>query len=140
MKILIINGPNLNFVGKREPEIYGSENFEDSLAEWKELFPQIEIHYFQSNHEGAIIDRIQQLFSEDFQGLIINGGAFSHYSYAILDALRILKIPIIEVHLSNIFKREAFRHHSVLSAACEGMISGFGMKSYVLALEYFSLK
>jgi 3-dehydroquinate dehydratase II len=139
MKILLINGPNLNFVGKREPEIYGSENFEDKLGEWKAEFPQIELVYFQSNHEGEIIDCIQKAYSEPFDGLIINGGAFSHYSYAIFDALRILTIPIIEVHLSNIFKRESFRHHSVLSAACMGMISGFGMKSYVLALEYFQL-
>jgi len=140
MKILIINGPNLNFVGQREPEIYGKENFEEKLAEWKAKFPQINLVYFQSNHEGAIIDCIQKAYYEGFDGLIINGGAFSHYSYAIFDALRILTIPIVEVHLSNIFKREIFRHQSVLSAACVGMISGFGMKSYELALEYFELE
>lgn len=140
MKILIINGPNLNFVGKREPEIYGSENFDDAWQEWNAQFPDTELEYFQSNHEGEIIDRIQQVFYEDFEGLIINAGAFSHYSYAILDALRILNIPIVEVHLSNIFKRESFRHQSVISAACVGIISGFGMKSYTLALEYLQSK
>ena len=134
MKILIINGPNLNLLGKREPEIYGTESLEDLLASLRSKFPQVEILDFQSNHEGAIIDRIQQAMEEEVHGLIINAGAFTHYSYAIADALRMLNISKIEVHISHIFSREAFRHQSVTAVACDGMISGLGLKGYELAV------
>ncbi len=136
MKIHIINGPNLNLLGKREPEIYGTETFADILAEMQAQFPEIELSYFQSNHEGAIIDELQKIFHSDIKGLIINAGAFTHYSYAIYDALKLLNIPKIEVHLSHIFVRESFRHTSVLAAACEGMISGLGKEGYFCAVRY----
>lgn len=135
MKILIINGPNLNLLGKREPEIYGYQTFEDILSDLRALFPNQEILQFQSNHEGEIIDRIQKGMQEKLDGLIINGGAFTHYSYAIADALRALDIPKIEVHISHIFSRESFRHTSVFAPACDGMICGLGVKGYKLAVQ-----
>lgn len=135
MKFLIINGPNLNLLGKREPEIYGSQRLEDILADLHQAFPAVEILHFQSNHEGEIIDRIQQTMDENLEGLVINGGAFTHYSYAIADALRMLKIRKIEVHISHIFSRETFRHTSVFAPACDGMISGLGTQGYELALR-----
>ncbi len=136
MRILILNGPNLNLLGKREPEIYGSETFEDILAALRNAYPEIEIAYFQSNHEGAIIDRLQATMQEDWDGLVLNMGAFTHYSYAIYDTLRSLKVPKIEVHISHIFEREEFRHKSVTAPACDGMISGLGKKGYALAIEW----
>lgn len=135
MKLLIINGPNLNMLGKREPEIYGHETFEDILSELKSKNPEDTLDYFQSNYEGAILERIHKTLEEDFQAIIINAGAFTHYSYALLDALNLVKIPVIEVHMSHIHKREAFRHTSVISAACVGMITGFGKNSYQLAIH-----
>jgi len=135
MKILIINGPNLNLLGKREPEIYGSQTLDDILTALRSSFPTVEILHFQSNHEGTIIDRIQQTLTEDLNGLVINGGAFTHYSHGIADALRMLKIPKIEVHISHIFSREEFRHTSVFAPACDGMISGLGVKGYELAVR-----
>lgn len=140
-KIAIINGPNLNLLGKREPEIYGFETFDDILREMQGQFPDLTFHYFQSNHEGAIIDEIQKIFQEsDYNGLIINAGAFTHYSYAIYDALKMLTIPKIEVHLSHIFARETFRHTSVISAACDAMISGLGKTGYFCAVQYLVSK
>lgn len=136
MKILIINGPNLNMLGKREPEIYGTETFDDILQELKAAFPAIEIDYFQSNHEGAIVDRIQQILSDDLDGLVVNMGAFTHYSYAILDALKMISIPKVEVHISHLFSREAFRHKSVIGPACDGMISGLGKYGYFAAVGW----
>ena len=134
MKIVIINGPNLNLLGRREPGVYGSVSFEEYLTKLRAAYPEVEIDYFQSNHEGAIIDRIHaDGFSAD--GIILNAGAYTHTSVAIADAIRAVTTPVIEVHISNVHQREAFRHHSFLSAACRGVVLGFGMESYRLALE-----
>ena len=135
MKILVINGANLNMLGVREPHIYGNESLENIIDGLKMAFPACEIAHFQSNHEGALLDRLHAAYTEDFQGIVINGGAFTHYSYALRDALAMFSIPIIEVHLSHIFSREAFRHTSVLAPVCSGMISGFGKMSYHLAVQ-----
>jgi 3-dehydroquinate dehydratase-2 len=136
MKILIINGPNLNMLGRREEVFYGTESFDKILEQLKDKFPDVEIDYFQSNVEGDIVTRIQKLVDEKYQGLIINAGAYSHYSIAIHDALLIIQIPKIEVHISNIYLREEFRRKSVLTAACNGVIAGLGKESYRLAIDY----
>lgn len=137
-KIIIINGPNLNLLGKREPEIYGSLTFETYFESLKAKFPEFELFYFQSNVEGLLIDKIHETgFSYD--GIIINAGAYTHTSIAIADAIRAVKTPVIEVHISNVYSREEFRHHSYLSAACKACVIGFGMDSYRLALESFRL-
>lgn len=140
MKILLINGPNLNMLGKREPDIYGSETFEDILTQLREEFSDMEIDYFQSNHEGAIVDRLQATLEEDVQALVVNMGAFTHYSYAILDALKMVSVPKVEVHLSHLFSREAFRHTSVIAPACDGLISGFGKHGYRMAMMWILSK
>ena len=137
MKILIINGPNLNMLGKREEIFYGRETFENILEYLRNAFPKFELDYFQSNSEGKIIDKLQDL--DEYNGLIINPGAFSHYSIAILDALKILEIPCIEVHLSNIQAREDYRKISITAQACSGVISGMGKESYRLAIEWFKV-
>lgn len=135
-KIIIINGPNLNLLGKREPEIYGNGNFEDFFEKLQEEFSNVTLSYFQSNSEGAIIDKIQEVgFSYD--GIILNAGALTHTSIAIADALRAIETPAVEVHISNVFKREDYRHHSYLSEAVRGCIIGFGLNSYRLALISF---
>lgn len=131
MKILIVNGPNLNLLGTREPEIYGSVSMENVLDNLKNEFKNHEIQYYQSNHEGEIIDRLQQ---DDFEALIINPGAFTHYSYAIADALKNIKTPKIEVHISNIYQREAFRQKSVTAAYTDSVLSGLGTDGYRLAI------
>ncbi|HLP03804.1 MAG TPA: type II 3-dehydroquinate dehydratase [Paludibacter sp.] len=132
--IQIINGPNLNLLGKREPTVYGSRSFEDYLLQLQGFFPDAKLDYFQSNSEGALIDKIHETgFSCD--GIVINAGAYTHTSVAIADAIRAIEAPVIEVHISNVFKREAFRHHSHLSEACKGCIVGFGMDSYRLAVD-----
>ena len=136
MKILLINGPNLNLLGRREPEIYGYETFADILNDLRAEFSELEITYFQSNHEGAIIDRLHEVLDEELDGLVLNMGAFTHYSYAILDALKALTLPKVEVHLSHLFTREAFRHQSVIAPACDGMISGLGKDGYALAIQW----
>jgi 3-dehydroquinate dehydratase II len=136
MKILIINGPNLNMLGRREEAFYGTESFEKILEQLKERYPDVEIDYFQSNMEGEIVTRIQQLADEKYSGLIINAGAYTHYSIAIHDALLIPQILKVEVHITNIYHREKFRRKSVLSAACHGVIAGFGKESYRLAIEF----
>ena len=136
MKILIINGPNLNLLGKREPEIYGNRSFEQFLDELRGQFPHVELDYFQSNHEGDLIDRIQETgFSTD--GIVLNAGAFTHTSIALADAVGAITTPVIEVHISNVHKRESFRHHSYLSAKCVGCIVGLGLDGYRLAVAYF---
>ena len=135
MKILILNGPNLNRLGRREPSIYGSESMESCLARLRSLYPDDTIDYAQSNVEGVLIDRLQQADDEGTAGIVLNAGAYTHTSIALLDAIRSLSCPVIEVHLSNVHQREAFRHHSVISAACKGVICGFGMDSYRLAIE-----
>lgn len=136
MKISIINGPNLNLLGKREPEIYGSQTFEDFLALLKIKFPTVEFAYFQSNIEGELIDKIQEVgFS--FDGIIINAGAYTHTSIGIGDAIKAITTPVVEVHISNTFSRESFRHQSYISGNAKGVVLGFGMKSYELAIASF---
>ena|SRR6218665_3196016 len=132
MKILIINGPNLNLLGTREPEIYGSVSMEDYLSDLKNEFGSDEISYYQSNIEGELINRLQE---DNFEAVVINPGAFTHYSYAISDCLKNIHKPKIEVHISNIYKREEFRKKSVTAESCDAVISGFGMKGYRLALQ-----
>ena len=134
----IINGPNLNMLGAREPEIYGATAFEDYLDRLRELFPSLDIVYFQSNHEGDLIDYLQQDDVRHAYGVVINGGAFSHYSYAIADALRMVEAPLIEVHISNTYAREDFRQRDVLAPVCEGVIIGMGLDGYRLALANLS--
>ena len=134
----IINGPNLNLLGAREPEIYGATAFEDYLDRLRELFPSLDIVYFQSNHEGDLIDYLQQDEVRHAYGVVINGGAFSHYSYAIADALRMVEAPLIEVHISNTYAREDFRQRDVLAPVCEGVIIGMGLDGYRLALANLS--
>ena len=136
MKILILNGPNLNLLGKREPEIYGSDSFEDYLVDLKEKFSAIELEYFQSNHEGALIDKLHEVgFSYD--GIVFNAGAYTHTSVGLADAISGVTTPVIEVHISNVHQREEFRHKSYLSPVCKGVVLGFGLKSYDLAIESF---
>lgn len=133
-KIQIINGPNLNLLGKREPGIYGSSSFESYLPQLKAQFPDVEIDYYQSNIEGELIDKMQQVgFSYD--GIVLNAGAYTHTSVALLDCIRSLHSPVIEVHISNVHQREAFRHHSMISAGCKGVICGFGLQGYELAVR-----
>ena len=136
MKIQIINGPNLNLLGVREPDIYGSLSFEDYLEKLITLYPNVVISYFQSNTEGELIDKLHETgFSYD--GIILNAGAYTHTSIAIRDAIKSISTPVIEVHLSNIHAREPFRHRSMLAEVCKGVIAGFGMDSYRLAIEAF---
>ena len=136
MKISIINGPNLNLLGKREPEIYGSQTFEAYFNSLQEKFPQLELTYYQSNIEGELIDKIQELgFSYD--GIIINAGAYTHTSIGIGDAIKAISTPVVEVHISNTFSRESFRHQSYISGNAKGVVLGFGLKSYELALLSF---
>jgi 3-dehydroquinate dehydratase-2 len=136
MNIIIINGPNLNLLGKREPEVYGNETFEEYLNKLKTKYPQINFTYFQSNIEGELIDKIQEFgFSSD--GIIINAGAYTHTSIGIGDAIKAISTPAIEVHISNTFSRETFRHQSYISPSAKGVIIGFGLKSYDLAVESF---
>ncbi|WP_129618588.1 type II 3-dehydroquinate dehydratase [Bacteroides stercoris] len=134
MRIQIINGPNINLLGKREPSIYGSVTFEDYLAELRKKYTDVQIDYFQSNIEGELIDKIQQA-GFDADGIILNAGAYTHTSIALQDAIRSVTAPVIEVHISNVHAREAFRHVSMIACACRGVICGFGLNSYRLALE-----
>jgi 3-dehydroquinate dehydratase-2 len=136
MKIAILNGPNLNLLGKREPEIYGSQTFEDYFEILKDKFPQLELVYYQSNIEGELIGKIQELgFSYD--GIILNAGAYTHTSIGIGDAIKAVTTPVIEVHISNTYGRESFRHQSYISGNAKGVILGFGLKSYDLAIQSF---
>jgi len=138
MKILILNGPNLNLLGKREPEIYGSASFEDYFKVLVEKFSAVELEYFQSNHEGELIDKLHEVgFSYD--GIVMNAGAYTHTSVGLADAISGITTPVIEVHISNVHQREEFRHKSFLSPVCKGVILGFGLKSYDLAIESFSV-
>ena len=139
MQIAIINGPNLNLLGKRETNIYGNEDFNVFYAQLKSQYTQLELSYYQSNSEGQIVSKIQELgFGVD--GIILNPAAYSHTSIAIRDAISSIKVPVLEVHISNIYAREAFRNHSHISAVSVGVISGLGLKGYNLALDYFSKK
>lgn len=135
MNLLVINGPNLNLLGKREPHVYGRETLHDIQEHLKKKYPHVNFTFFQSNHEGAIVDALQSTIGKQFDGIIINGGAFTHYSYAIRDAIAMLAIPTIEVHISNIHLREEFRRHSVTAPVCVAQISGFGSAGYALAVE-----
>ena len=134
-KIVIINGPNLNLLGKREPTVYGNRGFEDYLDELRKRYAgKVELDYFQSNHEGALIDELHEK-GFDFDGIVLNAGAYTHTSVALHDAIRAITAPVIEVHISNVHQREEFRHHSFISSACRGVICGFGLDSYRLAIE-----
>ena len=136
MKILIINGPNLNLLGVREPGIYGSATFDSALERLRGLYPDIELEYFQSNHEGAIIDRLHAAgFGDAYAGIILNAGAYTHTSLAIADAIAAIEVPVVEVHISNVAAREAIRHRSLIAPVCRGSIAGFGLDSYRLAVE-----
>ena len=136
MKLLILNGPNLNLLGKREPTIYGSETFEAYLKVLQAKYPDIELHYFQSNIEGELIDKLHEVdFS--YTGIVLNAAAYTHTSVGIGDAVKGIEIPVIEVHISNVHAREAFRHQSFIAPNAKGVIAGFGLKSYDLAIESF---
>ncbi len=134
MKIQIINGPNLNLLGVREPGIYGDSSFESYLPQLCAKFPDVEIEYFQSNCEGTLIDKLQEV-GFTYDGVVLNAGAYTHTSIALHDCVRALQCPVVEVHISNVHQREAFRHHSYIASACVGVICGFGLKSYELAVE-----
>lgn len=134
MKILIINGPNLNLLGVREPGIYGKESMESYLPELRKRYPDIDIEYYQSNIEGELIDKMQEVgFSYD--GIVLNAGAYTHTSIALLDCIRSLRTPVVEVHISNVNDREEYRRHSMIGPGCKGTIQGFGLDSYRLAVE-----
>jgi len=133
-RIQIINGPNLNLLGKREPAVYGNQSFDNYLLELKTYYPGVQLDYFQSNTEGVIIDKLQET-GFTYDGIILNGGAYTHTSIAIADAIRSITVPVVEVHISNVFQREDYRHHSFLSEVCKGCIVGFGFDSYRLAVE-----
>ncbi len=135
MKLLIINGPNLNLLGQREPGIYGTGTMNECMAQLRSHYPEHELQYFQSNVEGFLIDRLQQANAEGIEGAVLNAGAYTHTSIALHDCIRSLHFPVIEVHISNVHQREEFRHHSMISAACRGVICGFGLDSYRLGIE-----
>lgn len=136
MKIIIINGPNLNLLGKREPDVYGSTTFSDYFSELKQKYPSIDLDYYQSNIEGELINKIQQV-GFTYDGIILNAAAYTHTSVGIGDAVKAISTPTIEVHISNTFSRETFRHQSFISANAKGIVIGFGLKSYELALQSF---
>ena len=136
MNIQIINGPNLNLLGKREPSVYGNQSFEEFFEALERRFATLNLSYFQSNVEGEIINKLHDV-GFTFDGIILNAGAYTHTSVAIHDAIGAIKTPVIEVHISNVYAREEFRHKSLITSKCVGIISGFGMESYALALEYF---
>ena len=136
MKLLVINGPNLNLLGKREPTVYGNSSFEDYLDTLRARYPQCEIAYYQSNVEGEMINKIHEV-GFTYDGIVLNAGAYTHTSIALHDAIKAVTTPVVEVHISNVHARESFRHVSMLSAACKGVILGFGLDSYRLAVESF---
>lgn len=136
MKIIIINGPNLNLLGKREPTIYGDASFEDYFKSLQKKYPNVELTYFQSNIEGELIDKLHEV-GFDFDGVILNAAAYTHTSVGIADAVKAIETPVIEVHISNVYNREEFRHHSYISPNANGIIVGMGLKGYELALQSF---
>lgn len=138
MKLLIINGPNLGNIGRREPEIYGHEDFDSYQESLKKEFSEHEIHYFQSHHEGEIVAKLHKAAEDGYDGIILNAGAYSHTSYAIRDAVAAIETPVVMVHISNVYARENFRHGNVIAAKCKGVITGFGLKSYELAVRSFA--
>jgi len=137
MKIIIINGPNLNLLGKREPTIYGNDSFEDYFKSLQNKYPKVELVYFQSNIEGELIDKLHEVgFSYD--GIVLNAAAYTHTSVGIADAVKAIETPVVEVHISNVYNREEFRHHSYISPYANGIIVGMGLKGYDLAVQSFS--
>lgn len=136
MKIQIINGPNLNLLGKREPSVYGNQSFEEFLVQLRKRFPGTRLEYYQSNVEGELINKIHEIgFS--FDGIILNAGAYTHTSIALHDAIGAISTPVVEVHISNVYSREEYRHVSLITSRCIGLITGFGMEGYALAVQYF---
>lgn len=133
-KIQIINGPNLNILGVREPGIYGNNSFESYLPALRALFPDVQIDYYQSNIEGEMINKMQEV-GFGYDGIVLNAGAYTHTSIALLDCIRSLRCPVVEVHISNVHQREEFRHHSMISSGCKGVICGFGLQGYELAIR-----
>lgn len=133
-KIQIINGPNLNLLGVREPRIYGNNSFESYLPALRALFPDVQIDYYQSNIEGEMINKMQEV-GFGYDGIVLNAGAYTHTSIALLDCIRSLRCPVVEVHISNVHQREEFRHHSMISSGCKGVICGFGLQGYELAIR-----
>jgi 3-dehydroquinate dehydratase-2 len=136
MNIMIVNGPNLNLLGRRQTEIYGEERFEEFFERLQIDYPHVSLHYFQSNSEGAIIDKLHEV-GFNFEGIILNAGAYTHSSIAIADAVSSITTPVVEVHISNIYAREPFRRHSYVASCCVGSIAGLGLRGYALAVEYF---
>ena len=135
MKILIINGPNLNLLGTREPQHYGTGTMDSVLDALKSQYPDVQFDYYQSNVEGFLIDRLHQTLEEPCDGVVLNAGAYTHTSVALRDAIAAIKVPVVEVHISNVHSREEFRHRSLISAVCKGVIGGFGLDSYRLGVE-----
>ena len=135
MKILIINGPNLNLLGTREPQHYGTGTMDGVLDALKSQYPRVEFDYFQSNVEGLLIDRLHKTLEEPCDGVVLNAGGYTHTSVALRDAIAAIKVPVVEVHISNVHSREEFRHRSLISAVCKGVICGFGLDSYRLGVE-----
>lgn len=139
MKLLILNGPNLNLLGTREPEIYGNQSMESYFSALQNKYPTINLEYYQSNVEGEIINKLQEV-GFDYNGILLNAGGYTHTSVAIRDAISAIKTPVLEIHISNIYSRESFRQISLLSEVCKGTISGLGMDGYLLGIEYFAKK
>lgn len=139
MRILVLNGPNLNLIGKREPEIYGNQSLDDYISEIKQRFPSCEIDSFQSNHEGVLIDKLQEAMDK-YDGVVMNPGGYAHTSIALADTIRAINIPVVEVHISNIYEREAFRHHSYTAEAAVKSIVGHGLEGYAEAINYLIAK
>jgi 3-dehydroquinate dehydratase-2 len=136
MKILILNGPNLNLLGKREPSIYGSESFEQFFEKLQRRFDTVDLEYYQSNVEGEIVNKLHEV-GFTFDGVVLNAGAYTHTSVAIHDAIGAIKTPVIEVHISNVYGREEFRHKSLITSKCIGLLTGFGLEGYAMAINYF---
>lgn len=139
MKLQIINGPNLNLLGKREPTVYGNQSFEDYFSTLTKRYPTIELHYYQSNVEGELVNKLHEV-GFTFDGIILNAGAYTHTSVALHDAIGAIKTPTVEVHISNVYAREEFRHKSLITSKCVGLLTGFGMEGYALAIEYYKNK
>ena len=139
MKLLILNGPNLNLLGTREPEIYGNQSIDSYFSALQNKYPTINLEYYQSNVEGEIINKLQEV-GFDYDGILLNAGGYTHTSVAIRDAVSAIKTPVLEIHISNIYARESFRQISLLSEVCKGTISGLGMDGYLLGIEYFAKK
>jgi len=139
MQIIIINGPNLNLLGTREPDTYGDTSFQIYFEQLKTVFPTLEIHYYQSNIEGEIINKLHEV-GFTYDGIVLNAGGYTHISVAISDAIAAIEVPVVEVHISNVHAREEYRHHSLLAKNCKGIVTGFGLKSYEMAVDSFLSK